>query len=262
MSRIHPTAIIDPAAELAPDVEVGAYSLIGPHVTIDAGSKIGPHVVIDGHTRIGRDNTFFQFSSIGAAPQDKKYAGEPTRLEIGDRNVIREFCTFNLGTVQDIGVTRLGNDNWIMAYVHVAHDCTIGDHNTIANSVQFAGHVEVGNRTLIGGISGIHQFVRIGDYAMLGFQTRLSQDLPPFVMAAGNPAEAQSPHQEGPRRQGYSNERLAVLKQMYRLLYRKGLTLEASRAEIEALRGTVPEADADIDNMVSFLANASRGIVR
>ena len=262
MAVIHPTAIVDPQAQLADDVSVGAYTIIGPHVRIGAGTVIGPHCVIEGHTTIGCDNRVYQFASLGANPQDKKYRDEPTKLIIGDRNTIREFTTFNTGTVQDKGVTQIGNDNWIMAYVHVAHDCTIGDHNTIANSVQFAGHVEVGNRTLIGGISGIHQFVRIGDYAMLGFQTRLSQDLPPFVMAAGNPAEAQSPHQEGPRRQGYSNERLAVLKQMYRLLYRKGLTLEASRAEIEALRGTVPEADADIDNMVSFLANASRGIVR
>ena len=262
MAMIHPTAIVDPQAQLADDVSVGAYTIIGPHVRIGAGTVIGPHCVIEGHTTIGCDNRVYQFASLGANPQDKKYRDEPTKLIIGDRNTIREFTTFNTGTVQDKGVTQIGNDNWIMAYVHVAHDCTIGDHNTIANSVQFAGHVEVGNRTLIGGISGIHQFVRIGDYAMLGFQTRLSQDLPPFVMAAGNPAEAQSPHQEGPRRQGYSNERLAVLKQMYRLLYRKGLTLDASRAEIEALRGTVPEADADIDNMVSFLANASRGIVR
>ena len=262
MSSIHPTALVDPGAQLHESVAVGPYAVIGPRVRVGEGTRIGAHCVIDGRTTLGRNNQIFQFASIGAAPQDKKYAGEDTALEIGDGNTIREFTTLNTGSAQGGGVTRVGNDNWIMAYVHVAHDCTIGDHNTIANSVQFAGHVEVGNRTLIGGISGIHQFVRIGDYAMLGFQTRLSQDLPPFVMAAGNPAEAQSPHQEGPRRQGYSNERLAVLKQMYRLLYRKGLTLEASRTEIEALRGTLPEADPDIDNMVSFLANASRGIVR
>ncbi|MGE5451033.1 MAG: acyl-ACP--UDP-N-acetylglucosamine O-acyltransferase [Acidobacteriota bacterium] len=262
MATIHPTAIVDAGAQLADSVSVGPYTVIGPHVRIGEGTTVGPHCVIEGHTTIGRDNRIYQFASLGANPQDKKYHDEPTQLIIGDRNTIREFTTFNTGTVQDKGVTRIGHDNWIMAYVHVAHDCTIGDHNTIANSVQFAGHVEVGNRTLIGGISGIHQFVRIGDYAMLGFQTRLSQDLPPFVMAAGNPAEAQSAHQEGPRRQGYSAERLAVLKQMYRSLYRKGLTLDAARAEIEALRGQTPEADPDIDNMVAFLALATRGIVR
>ena len=262
MATIHSTAIVDPNAQLADSVSVGPYTVIGPNVCIGEGTTVGPHCVIEGHTTIGRDNRIYQFASLGANPQDKKYHDEPTQLIIGDRNTIREFTTFNTGTVQDKGVTQIGNDNWIMAYVHVAHDCTIGDHNTIANSVQFAGHVEVGNRTLIGGISGIHQFVRIGDYAMLGFQTRLSQDLPPFVMAAGNPAEAQSAHQEGPRRQGYSNERLAMLKQMYRSLYRKGLTLDAARAEIEALRGQLPEADVDVDNMVSFLAKATRGIVR
>jgi len=262
MAQIHPTAQVDPGAELGQGVEVGAFSVIGPHVRIGDGTTVGSHCVIEGHTTIGRDNRIYQFASLGADPQDKKYKGEPTQLIIGDRNTIREFTTFNTGTVQDKGITQVGHDNWIMAYVHVAHDCVIGDHNVIANSVQFAGHVTVGSYTLIGGISGIHQFVRIGDFAMLGFQTRLSQDLPPFVMAAGNPAEAQNVHQEGPRRRGYSAERLSVLKQMYKLLYRKGLTLEASRAEIAALRGVTPEADVDIDNMLSFLAEANRGIVR
>lgn len=262
MASIHPTAIVDPQARLAESVSVGAYTTIGPHVTIGEGTSVGSHCVIEGHTTIGRDNRIFQFASLGADPQDKKYAGEPTRLIIGDRNTIREFTTFNTGTVQDKGVTQIGDDNWIMAYVHVAHDCVIGNDNVIANSVQFAGHVTVGNHTLIGGISGVHQFVRIGDFAMLGFQTRLSQDLPPFVQAAGNPAQAQNVHQEGPRRRGYSAERLSTLKQMYKLLYRKGLTLEAAKAEIAALRGQVPEADADIDMMLAFLADASRGIVR
>lgn len=262
MANIHPTAIVDPQAKLAESVTVGPYTIIGPHVSIGEGTTVGAHCVIEGHTAIGRDNHIFQFASLGAAPQDKKYAGEPTRLVIGDRNTIREFTTFNTGTVQDKGITQIGDDNWIMAYVHVAHDCVIGNQNVIANSVQFAGHVTVGNHTLIGGISGVHQFVRIGDFAMLGFQTRLSQDLPPFVQAAGNPAEAQNVHQEGPRRRGYSPERLSVLKQMYKLLYRKGLTLEASKAEIAALRGQVPEAEADIDMMLGFLAGAQRGIVR
>ncbi|WP_374318767.1 acyl-ACP--UDP-N-acetylglucosamine O-acyltransferase [Aquabacterium sp.] len=262
MAQIHPTALVDPAAELGNDVSIGAYTMVGPHVRIGDGTVVGPHCVIEGHTTIGRENRIFQFASVGADPQDKKYKGEPTKLIIGDRNTIREFTTFNTGTVQDKGQTQIGDDNWIMAYVHVAHDCVIGNDNTIANSVQFAGHVTVGHHTLIGGMSGIHQFVRVGDYAMLGFQTRLSQDLPPFVMAAGNPGEVQNVHQEGPRRHGYSAERLSMLKQMYKLLYRKGLTLDAAKAEIEGLRGQTPEADVDIDNMLTFLAEASRGIVR
>jgi UDP-N-acetylglucosamine acyltransferase len=258
----HPTAIIHPGAQLADDVSVGAYSIIGEHVEIGAGTIIGPHVVVDGHTRIGKGNRIFQFSSIGEIPQDKKYAGEPTRLVIGDNNTIRENCTFNLGTVQDGGITSIGSDNWIMAYVHVAHDCHIADHNVIANSVQFAGHVTVGNHTLIGGMSGIHQFVRIGDFAMIGFQTRLSQDLPPFVTAVGNPAEAKGPHQEGPRRAGYSVPRVDMLKQMYRTLYRAGSSFDTAKKEIEELRGQVPDADADIENMLNFLNHAKRGIVR
>ncbi|MDO8927099.1 MAG: acyl-ACP--UDP-N-acetylglucosamine O-acyltransferase [Sideroxyarcus sp.] len=258
----HPTAIIHPNANLAEDVRVGPYSIIGEHVEIGAGTIIGPHVVVDGHTRIGKGNHIFQFSSIGEIPQDKKYKGEPTQLIIGDNNTIRESCTLNLGTVQDGGITSIGNDNWIMAYVHVAHDCHIADHNVIANSVQFAGHVTVGSHTLIGGMSGIHQFVRIGDYAMIGFQTRLSQDLPPFVTAVGNPAEAKGPHQEGPRRAGYSAPRVDMLKQMYRTLYRAGSSFDAAKKEIEALRGQVADADADIENMLNFLNHASRGIVR
>jgi UDP-N-acetylglucosamine acyltransferase len=258
----HPTALIHPNAKLADDVAVGPYSIIGEYVEIGAGSVIGPHVVIDGHTTIGKDNRIFQFSSIGEIPQDKKYKGEPTQLIIGDNNTIRENCTFNLGTVQDGGVTSIGSDNWIMAYVHVAHDCHIGDHNVIANSVQFAGHVTIGNHILIGGISGIHQFVRIGDFAMVGFQTRLSQDLPPFVTAVGNPAEAKGPHQEGPRRAGFSAERVDMLKQMYRALYRTGSSFETAKKEIADLRGQAPDADVDIDNMLDFLNNATRGIVR
>ncbi len=259
----HPTAIIHPGARLAEDVEVGAYSIIGEHVEIGAGTRIGPHVVIDGYTTIGRNNEIFQFSSLGEIPQDKKFKrGDVTRLVIGDNNTIRECCTFNLGTVQDRGETTIGSHNWIMAYVHVAHDCVIGDHNTIANSVQFAGHVEVGNRTLIGGISGIHQFVRIGDFAMVGFQTRLSQDLPPFVTAVGNPAEAKGPHQEGPRRAGYSDVRLDMIKKMYKTLYRTGSSFETAKQELTALRGQSAEADEDLNNMLGFLAKASRGIVR
>jgi len=262
MAQIHPTALVDPQAELDGSVQVGPYAVIGPHVRIGAHSTVGPHCVIEGRTTLGAHNRIFQFASIGAEPQDKKYAGEPTRLEIGDGNTIREFVTINTGTVQDAGVTRVGDDNWIMAYVHIAHDCQVGSHVILANAVQLAGHVHLGDWVFLGGQSGVHQFVRVGAHAMTAFQTRLAQDLPPFVTAGGNPAEAQSINAEGLRRRGYSAERIALAKQMYRLLYRKGLTLQAAREQIDALRGEVAEADADIAAMQDFLTSAARGIVR
>ena len=262
MPQIHPTALIDPRAELDSSVEVGPYAVIGPRVRIGAGTVVGAHCVIDGHTTLGRDNRIFPFASIGGAPQDKKYAGEPTRLSIGDGNTIREYVTINTGTVQDEGETRLGDDNWIMAYVHIAHDCRLGSHIILANAVQLAGHVHLGDWVFLGGLSGVHQFVRVGAHAMTAFQTRLAQDVPPFVTAGGNPAEAQSINAEGLRRRGFSAERIALVKQMYRLLYRKGLTLDAARQQIDALRGEVPEADGDIALMQDFLASAARGIVR
>jgi UDP-N-acetylglucosamine acyltransferase len=262
MAQIHSTALVDPKAELAADVSVGPYAVIGPGVRIGEGSSIGAHCVIEGQTTIGRNNRIFQFCSLGAAPQDKKYAGEPTQLVIGDGNTIREFCTFNTGTVQDAGVTRIGDDNWIMAYVHVAHDCLLGSHIILANAVQLAGHVHLGDWVFLGGLSGVHQFVRVGPHAMTGFHTRLSQDLPPFVTAAGNPAEAQGINQEGLRRRGYTPERIAVVKQMHRTLYRKGLTLAQAKDELAALQGSAAEAEADVRLMLEFLANAERGIVR
>ena len=262
MPQIHPTALIDPRAELDSSVEVGPYAVIGPRVRIGAGTVVGAHCVIDGHTTLGRDNRIFPFASIGGAPQDKKYAGEPTRLSIGDGNTIREYVTINIGTVQDAGETRLGDDNWIMAYVHIAHDCRLGSHIILANAVQLAGHVHLGDWVFLGGLSGVHQFVRVGAHAMTAFQTRLAQDVPPFVTAGGNPAEAQSINAEGLRRRGFSAERITLIKQMYRLLYRKGLTLDAARQQIEALRGELADADADIALMQDFLATASRGIVR
>ncbi len=262
MTRIHPTALVDPGAELDASVQVGPYAVIGPQVRIGAGSTVGAHCVIEGHTRIGQGNRIFQFASIGAPPQDKKYAGEPTRLEIGDGNTIREFVTINTGTVQDAAVTRLGDDNWIMAYVHIAHDCQLGSHIILANAVQLAGHVRLGDWVFLGGLTGVHQFVRVGAHAMTAFQARLAQDLPPFVTAAGNPAEAQGINAEGLRRRGYGAERIASVKQMHRLLYRQGLTLEAARAQIEALRAEPGAAAADIETMLAFLATATRGIVR
>ena len=262
MPQIHPTALVDPRAELDSSVEVGPYAVIGPRVRIGADTSVGAHCVIDGHTTLGRDNRIFPFASIGGAPQDKKYAGEPTRLSIGDGNTIREYVTINTGTVQDEGETRLGDDNWIMAYVHIAHDCRLGSHIILANAVQLAGHVHLGDWVFLGGLSGVHQFVRVGAHAMTAFQTRLAQDVPPFVTAGGNPAEAQSINAEGLRRRGFSAERITLIKQMYRLLYRKGLTLDAARQQIEALRGELADADADIALMQDFLATASRGIVR
>ena len=262
MPQIHPTALIDPRAELDSSVEVGPYAVIGPRVRIGADTSVGAHCVIDGHTTLVRDNRIFPFASIGGAPQDKKYAGEPTRLSIGDGNTIREYVTINTGTVQDEGETRLGDDNGIMAYVHIAHDCRLGSHIILANAVQLAGHVHLGDWVFLGGLSGVHQFVRVGAHAMTAFQTRLAQDVPPFVTAGGNPAEAQSINAEGLRRRGFSAERITLIKQMYRLLYRKGLTLNAAREQIEALRGELADADADIALMQDFLATASRGIVR
>ena len=262
MSHIHATAVVALRAELADDVSVGPYAVIGADVRIGPGCSIGPHCVVEGHTTIGRDNRIFQFASIGAEPQDKKYAGEPTRLEIGDGNTIREFVTINAGTVQGGGLTVLGNDNWIMAYVHIAHDCRIGHHTIIANATQLGGHVHLGDWVFLGGLSGVHQFVRVGEHAMTGFQTRLSQDLPPYVTAAGNPAGATGIHAEGLRRRGFSTERIAQVKQMHRLLYRQGLTLADGVKAITALRGQLEGSDGDIASMLDFLAHADRGIVR
>lgn len=262
MTHIHPSALVDPAAELGEGVQIGPFAVIGPHVRIGDGCRIGAHCVIEGHTTLGADNRVFQFASLGAAPQDKKYAGEPTRLEIGAGNTIREFVTINTGTVQDGGVTRLGDDNWIMAYVHIAHDCQVGSHTILANAVQLAGHVHVGDWAVLGGLTGVHQFVRVGAHAMAGFQTRLAQDLPPFVTAVGNPAQAQGINAEGLRRRGFSAERMAVIKRMYRLLYREQYTLAQALEAVTALRGAAPQGDEDVALMLDFLAQAERGIVR
>jgi UDP-N-acetylglucosamine acyltransferase len=262
MAQIHPTAVVDANAQLGESVTIGPYVVIGPDVRIDEGTSVGPHCVIEGHTRIGRDNKIFQFSSLGAAPQDKKYAGEPTRLEIGDRNTIREFCTFNTGTVQDAGVTTVGSDNWIMAYVHIAHDCRLGNHLILANGATLGGHVHLDDWVFIGGLTGVHQFVRVGAHAMTGFQTRLSQDVPPFILAQGNPAEAGGFNIEGLRRRGFSPERLYVVKQMHKLLYRQGLTFEQAKAQIAELSAKHPEAEQDVAMMGDFLNASTRGIVR
>lgn len=255
---IHPTAIVHSGAKLGANVSVGAYSLIGEHVEIGDNTKIGPHVVVNGHTRMGCDNQIFQFSSIGEVPQDKKYANEPTRLEIGDRNVIREFCTFNLGTIQDGGVTRLGNDNWIMAYVHLAHDCQIGNNTIFANNAQLAGHCHVGDHAILGGFTVVHQFVRIGAHAMTAMGTILFQDLPPYVTAAGNTASPYGINSEGLKRRGFTSEAVMALKRAYRAIYKSGASLDEAKAKLEAEVATHPEYQLLLD----FLAVSKRGIVR
>ena len=262
MASIHPTAIVDPQAELADSVSVGPYAVIGPHVRVGEGTTIGAHCVIEGRTTIGRDNRIFQFASLGAAPQDKKYAGEPTELHIGDRNTIREFCTFNLGTAQDAGVTRVGDDNWIMAYVHLAHDVQLGNQTILANNATLAGHVHIGDWVIIGGLTGVHQFTKVGAHAMAGFASHVSQDVPPFMMVDGNPLSVRGFNVEGLRRRGFSPERLAAVKQMHKSLYRGGKTFQEACDEIAALPATAPEARADVEMMLAFLAQATRGIAR
>lgn len=261
-ANIHPTAIIQEGAQLHPSVTVGPYSIIGSNVSIGAGTRIGPHCVIEGRTTIGIDNHIFQFASLGAQPQDKKYAGEPTQLVIGDRNTIREFCTFNTGTSQDLGVTRVGNDNWIMAYVHIAHDCVVGNQTILANNATLAGHVHVGDWVILGGLTGAHQFVKIGAHAMAGFASRVAQDVPPFMMIEGNPLAVRGFNLEGLRRRGFTPERLKAVKQMHKLLYRQSLSLEAAQQGIAELLLAIPEAQQDIELMQSFLASSTRGIAR
>lgn len=255
---IHETAIIDPAAKLGSNVEIGAYSIIGADVEIGDDTVVGPHVVIKGPTRIGKENHIYQFSSIGEAPQDKKYAGEPTLLEIGDRNTIREFCTFNRGTTQDIGTTKLGDDNWVMAYVHIAHDCVIGNNCILANNAALAGHVIVGDWVICGGYSKIHQFCKIGDHAFLGFDSGLHQDVPPYVTVAQNPAKPYGINSEGLRRRGFTAEQIRNIKKAYRILYRSNLKLDEAKAQLQALG----EADGEIQVLLDFLEQSSRGIVR
>ncbi|MFM2240592.1 MAG: Acyl-[acyl-carrier-protein]--UDP-N-acetylglucosamine O-acyltransferase [Pseudomonadota bacterium] len=264
MSKIHPTAIISPGAELDSSVSVGPYTLIGPHVRIGAGTTVASHCVIEGHTTIGRDNRIFQFNSLGAVPQDKKYNNEPCELVIGDRNTVREFCTFNIGTATDAGVTRVGDDNWIMAYVHLAHDCHVGNHTIFANNTQLAGHVHVGDWVILGGFTVVHQFCRLGAHSFTAMNSLLFADLPPFVMCQGQPAEARSMNYEGLRRRGFSPERVQVVKAMHKALYRDNLTLAQAMDRMAALAQEHPSSAEDVALMNGFLAAASdkRGIVR
>jgi UDP-N-acetylglucosamine acyltransferase len=259
MKGIHPSAVVAPGARLAPDVAVGPYSVIGAQVEIGEGSWIGTHVVLDGRTRIGRRNRIWHFSSIGAPPQDRKYAGEDTAVEIGDDNTIREYVTINRGTALDAGVTRLGSHNWIMAYVHFAHDCQIGDHTVFANACQLAGHVTVGDWAVFGATTLVHQFVHIGVHAFTGMGTYLPRDLPPYVTAAGNMAKPYGINSEGLKRRGFSPETMNALKRAYRTLYREGLALEEAR---RALESQAAAGCAEIRVILEFLANSKRGIIR
>ena len=258
MSLIHPTALVDGGAELAPDVEVGPYTVIGADVKIGAGSRIGPHCVIEGPTSIGSGNRVWQFCSLGAAPQDKKYAGEPTRLEIGDNNTIREFCTFNRGTAQDAAVTRVGNDNWIMAYVHLAHDCQIGDHTIFANNAQLAGHVQVGDWAILGGFTVVHQFVRIGAHSMCAMGAILFKDLPPYVTCAGNPAAPHGINSEGLKRRGYQAAQIEHVRRAYKALYKGGLLFEEAKRQL----GEQAAAHGEVKLLHDFVATSTRGIMR
>jgi UDP-N-acetylglucosamine acyltransferase len=257
-AEVHRTALVDPAARLGKGVSVGPYSVIGPKVEVGEGTWIGAHVVLDGRLRIGRNNKVFHFASLGAPPQDKKYAGEDTAVEIGDNNTIREYVTMNRGTAQDVGVTRVGNDNWIMAYVHFAHDCQIGNHTIFANACQLAGHVTVGDWAIFGATTLVHQFVHIGAHAFTGMGTYLPQDLPPFVTAAGNMARPYGINSEGLKRRGFSPEAIAGLKRAYRTLYRSGLGLDEARAQLE---GQVPSCP-QVREILDFLARSKRGIIR
>ena len=255
---IHPTAIIDKSANIDKDVTIGPYSIIGADVEIGSGTIIGPHVVVNGPTSIGKKNHIFQFASLGEVPQDKKYAGESTRLEIGDNNVIREYCTISRGTVQDDGVTRLGNNTWIMAYVHIAHDCQIGNHTIFANSATLAGHVTIEDYVILGGFTLIHQFCRIGAHCFTGMNSVVSQDVPPYLMIAGHMAKPYGINVEGLKRREFSSETLSGLKKAYKILYRSGNSLEKAVAEL----GELAKQHNDVNNFVEFVKNSTRGILR
>ena len=254
---IHQQAIVDKTAQIAEDVEIGPWSYIGPNVTIDSGTVISPHVVINGPTTIGKGNRIFQFASVGEDCQDKKYNGEPTRLEIGDNNTIRENCTIHRGTIQDESVTKIGNGNLLMAYVHIAHDCVVGDDNIFANNATLAGHVKVAHGVILGGFSGIHQFCQVGAYSMASMGSMVVKDMPAFVMVSGDTAKAHGMNFEGMKRRGYSKETIATLRKAYKTVYRQGLTLKVALAQLELL-----DSSAELQLFIDTLKSSSRGIVR
>ena len=256
--NIHPTAQIDAKAELADDVNVGAFSIIGPKVKIDTGTSIGAHVVVTGHTKIGKHNQIFQFSSLGEAPQDKKYQGEPTTLEIGDHNTIREFCTFNRGTVQDLGVTKIGNNNWIMAYVHIAHDCHVHNNTILANNSSLAGHVDMQDYAILGGFTLVHQYCKIGQHVMTAVGSVVFKDIPPYVTASGYDANPHGINAEGLKRRGFSADSIANIKRAYKTLYRQSLSLDEAKEVLAQQALSAPELNV----LVSFLNQSTRGIIR
>ena len=256
---IHATAIVHPDARIGADVAIGPYAIIGEHVELGDGTQVGAHTVITGHTRIGKKNQIFQFASVGEIPQDKKYANEPTRLEIGDGNTIREFCTLNIGTAQGGGVTRIGSDNWIMAYVHIAHDCIVGDHTILANNTALAGHVEVDDHAILGGFTGVHQFCKVGAHVMTAVGMVIFKEVPSYVMASGSDgAEPHGLNTEGLKRRGYSAESLAALKQAYKTLYKSGLTLE----EAKQVLAVQAQSEPAVQVLLDFLGRSTRGIIR
>ncbi|MCC6206818.1 MAG: acyl-ACP--UDP-N-acetylglucosamine O-acyltransferase [Gammaproteobacteria bacterium] len=255
---IDPRAIVDPAARLAPDVSVGPFAIIGPDVEIGAGTTIGPHAVVKGPTRIGRNNRIYQFASIGEAPQDKKYAGEPTRLEIGDDNLFREYVTVHRGTVQGGGITRIGDHNWIMIGCHIAHDCIVGSHTIFSNNAALAGHVVVDDYAILGGYTLVHQFCAIGAHCFTAMGSVISKDVPPYVLVSGHMAKPYGLNVEGLKRRGFSAETISDLRRAYKLLYKSRLTLEQAVGEIRALAQTTPEAGA----LVAFIEASTRGVIR
>jgi len=255
---IHSTAIVSASAVVADDVEIGPYTVIGDGVEIGRGSKIDSHVVINGPTSIGEDNHIYQFASVGDDPQDKKYAGEPTRLRIGDRNTIREFCTISRGTIQDAGETVLGDDNWIMAYCHIAHDCVVGNETILANNTTLAGHVHLGDWVICGGFSGVHQFCRVGAHAFLGMYAGINRDVPAYTLVSGQPAAPKGINSEGLKRRGFSGEQIRNIKNAYRLVYRKGQKLSAAMQQMQDLVAEQPELALFLES----LRSTDRGIVR
>ncbi len=255
---IDPRAVVAEGAKLAPGVEVGAYAIIGPDVEIGEGTVIGPHAIVTGWTRLGARNKVFQFASIGDAPQDKKYAGEPTRVEIGDGNVFREYVTVNRGTAKDKGITRVGDDNLFMASSHVAHDCVVGSHCVFANLATLAGHVEIGDHVILAGFTGVHQFCKIGAHAFIANNTAVTRDVPPYIMAVGHPAEPHSVNATGLSRRGFSPEQVRNIKNAFRTLYRSDLPLEEAVTRLREAAATQPE----IVPFVEFIGRSTRSLVR
>lgn len=255
---IDPRAVIDPGAEIAEGVEVGPFAVIGAGVRIGAGSWVGSHAVVKGPTTLGRDSRVFQFASIGDAPQDRKYAGEPTRLEVGDRNVFREFCTVNRGTAGGRGVTTIGSDCLFMAYSHVAHDCIVGNQCIMSNCTALAGHVELGDWVILSGYAGVHQFTKVGAHAFLANNAAVTRDVPPYLLVAGSPAEPKGINSEGLKRRGFDAAQIANIKNAYRILYRSGLKLAEAAEQLRALAASQPELAPFVD----FLAASERSIIR